>query len=551
MAEQIFISYSRDDRKFKKDLEKQLSPLRNKKLIALWSDEQLKGGAKWENELVERLNKSTCFLLLISANYLNSNFCQHEASYATAKANLGLARVIPIILSPCHWEETFLSSHQALPKGSKPIETWGNQNTAWVNVIDGIKESLGLVSRSTAVIESEINKLKKLYRDVQEKGSSLENEKKTISNLPATNLSNEKSIRAAIKNAGFDWTLIFAGERDGQYLNEIRNDLESDSISADGSGKRFASGFSYWGIGPTLAWQDSVSKRTYRVAYEGILEFPDRWRKVLRKVELPKANYISLGAGTGEKDSYIYAELLIKDPKALYFPVDMTFEMLKFAVKKVSSYPSTLPSSIFPIKTDFSKVEKLKATRRLLNELTNEKSNLFSLLGNTIANFDEPELILQRIINNLMKSGDYLALELAWVDEINEESISEATKEYSNSTAFRQFALSALLQNTDLDLGDKIIDMQSKKVNNQIQIKAVFPNHSDEDKVVNILGGGTFMFTAEDTIRLYLTRKFTTDGMAEIIKSTGLEEIGTDTWKYMNTKNKKSFGLTLIVLKKP
>jgi hypothetical protein len=61
----------------------------------------------------------------------------------------GEACVIPIILSPVHWQETPFGKLQALPKNAKPLTTWRNRDEAIFNVVDGIRESIKKLDTST------------------------------------------------------------------------------------------------------------------------------------------------------------------------------------------------------------------------------------------------------------------------------------------------------------------------------------------------------------------------------------------------------------------
>jgi hypothetical protein len=50
------------------------------------------------------------------------------------------ARVIPIILRPCDWQDAPFGKLQALPRDGKPITTWSNQDEAWMGVVSGLRQ---------------------------------------------------------------------------------------------------------------------------------------------------------------------------------------------------------------------------------------------------------------------------------------------------------------------------------------------------------------------------------------------------------------------------
>lgn len=52
------------------------------------------------------------------------------------------ALVIPIILRACNWQDLPYSKLQGLPKDGGPIQSWGDEDEAWLDVIGGIKKSI-------------------------------------------------------------------------------------------------------------------------------------------------------------------------------------------------------------------------------------------------------------------------------------------------------------------------------------------------------------------------------------------------------------------------
>ena len=48
--------------------------------------------------------------------------------------------VIPVILRPTSWERTSFSKLQALPKDAKPVTSWYDRESAFLNVAEGIRK---------------------------------------------------------------------------------------------------------------------------------------------------------------------------------------------------------------------------------------------------------------------------------------------------------------------------------------------------------------------------------------------------------------------------
>src|SRR5215469_9037463 len=87
-------------------------------------------------------------------------------------------------------------------------------------------------------------------------------------------------IEEAINNARSGWTLCLIGEDPSKNLATLTNDLRG-KVSTTGDGKKISSGFSYWGIGPTLAWNNACNDPFYMVMKESIETFPDRFTQIL------------------------------------------------------------------------------------------------------------------------------------------------------------------------------------------------------------------------------------------------------------------------------
>jgi hypothetical protein len=72
-----------------------------------------------------------------------SNYCYDiEIERAIERHNEGTARVIPIILRPCDWQGSPFSKLQVLPKEAKPVTLWSNRDSAFLDVVQGIRRAV-------------------------------------------------------------------------------------------------------------------------------------------------------------------------------------------------------------------------------------------------------------------------------------------------------------------------------------------------------------------------------------------------------------------------
>jgi TIR domain len=137
---ELFISYSHRDEVLRQQLDKHLASLQRQKVIETWHDRKIEAGMEWAKQIDESLNKADIILLLISPDFICSNYCAEiEMEQALKRHEAGEAIVVPIILEPCDWTWLPFSKYQAFPKNAKPITTWSNLNEAFLDVTQGIR----------------------------------------------------------------------------------------------------------------------------------------------------------------------------------------------------------------------------------------------------------------------------------------------------------------------------------------------------------------------------------------------------------------------------
>ena len=145
----VFVSYSRKDDSHRQDLETHLALLKRQNVIASWSDRQIEAGAEWHEEISRQLETANIILLLISADFIDSDFIWgEELKRALERHEAGEARVIPIIVRPCDWHGAPFAKLQVLPKDALPITKWTNVDDAWTDVVGGIRRAANQLSDS-------------------------------------------------------------------------------------------------------------------------------------------------------------------------------------------------------------------------------------------------------------------------------------------------------------------------------------------------------------------------------------------------------------------
>jgi len=158
---QLFYCYSHKDERLRDRLETHLALLKRQGVISHWHDRRIGPGIPWKSEIHEQLNSAQIILLLVSADFLASDYCYEvEMKRAMELHEIGRARVIPIILRPCDWQQTPFAKLQALPTDGKPIINWARHDSAFIDIARGIREVVN--SFRIKNLESEVEHIRKV-----------------------------------------------------------------------------------------------------------------------------------------------------------------------------------------------------------------------------------------------------------------------------------------------------------------------------------------------------------------------------------------------------
>ena len=120
----LFVSYSHKDEEWLNRLRPHFASLRRHGQLEPWDDRQIKTGDKWYREIKDKVKQARVAVLLISPDFLNSDFCikdeVHDLLERAEKDSRLL--IIPVHLRPCSWElEPWLKTRQMIPGDDKTV----------------------------------------------------------------------------------------------------------------------------------------------------------------------------------------------------------------------------------------------------------------------------------------------------------------------------------------------------------------------------------------------------------------------------------------------
>jgi hypothetical protein len=142
----VFISYSHADAEWLDRLRKHLRPLERGGAM-IWADTRIKAGAQWRDEIRAALAETKVAVLLVSADFMASEFIVTDELPPLLKAaEEDGATILPVIISPSRFDRTeSLSRFQAVNDPAKPLVAMrrGNREKVLDQVARAVEDALG------------------------------------------------------------------------------------------------------------------------------------------------------------------------------------------------------------------------------------------------------------------------------------------------------------------------------------------------------------------------------------------------------------------------
>jgi len=118
----VFISYSHKDNNWRRRLETHLRPYVRNGTISCWSDHDIVAGVPWKEEIRKALASARVAVLLVSPDFIASDFIANEElpQIISAAENTGL-KIVWVPISDCAWPQTAIAGYQAAWEPSRPL----------------------------------------------------------------------------------------------------------------------------------------------------------------------------------------------------------------------------------------------------------------------------------------------------------------------------------------------------------------------------------------------------------------------------------------------
>ncbi|HTD15652.1 MAG TPA: toll/interleukin-1 receptor domain-containing protein [Chthoniobacterales bacterium] len=143
--DQVFISYSHEDTKWREDLEKHLKPFLRAGSIKSWSDKQISSGSQWFTEIKTALTNTKIAVLLVTPDFIASDFIhEYELGPFLKEAEQGGVGIFWVPVRASSYKRTALKDYQAILDPAQPLAamTKADRDEAWVRICEEIENAI-------------------------------------------------------------------------------------------------------------------------------------------------------------------------------------------------------------------------------------------------------------------------------------------------------------------------------------------------------------------------------------------------------------------------
>jgi internalin A len=156
--DEVFISYSHKDKRWRDDLDTNLKPYLRNGSVKSWSDIQIAPGSTWFEEIMLALADVGVAVLLVTPNFLASDFIhEHELGPLLKEADRGGVQILWLPIRESAYKQTALKNYQAVLDPARPLAsmTPAARDRAWVKICEEIQRAVNKPRELRKILFSE------------------------------------------------------------------------------------------------------------------------------------------------------------------------------------------------------------------------------------------------------------------------------------------------------------------------------------------------------------------------------------------------------------
>ena len=151
---QVFISYSHADAEYLGRLKVHLRPFERQGAVDLWADSRITAGQRWKQEIAAAMDRAVMAILLVSADFLASDFiAENELPPLLEAAQKHGVKILPVVLKPCAFSDLpAISQFQSVNDPKKPLVslTENDREQVWYDLAVAVKRELQVIAEAAA-----------------------------------------------------------------------------------------------------------------------------------------------------------------------------------------------------------------------------------------------------------------------------------------------------------------------------------------------------------------------------------------------------------------
>jgi hypothetical protein len=140
-----FVSYAHRDKSYLERLHIHLKPFVRKENLDIWDDTRIEAGQKWKDEIRQAISLAKIAILLVSADFLASEFItENELPQLLTAAMQDEVNIYYVYISTCAITHTDLFQYQAVNPLSKPLKRMGYdyREEVWAQVAEYVNDAM-------------------------------------------------------------------------------------------------------------------------------------------------------------------------------------------------------------------------------------------------------------------------------------------------------------------------------------------------------------------------------------------------------------------------